>query len=54
MKLIISLPLLLIGFIVLLSGTFTWPDSNVAALLRVIFLVACVAVWLMSAGLERR
>jgi hypothetical protein len=54
MKLAVSLPLLVIGCVILLSGALTWPDPVVAALVRVIVVVACATVWLMSAALGRR
>jgi len=54
MKLVLSLPLLLIGIVILLSGTSAWPDPKIAALTRLIFLVVCATVWLTSAALGKR
>jgi hypothetical protein len=54
MRLVVSVPLLMMGFTVLLLGSLSGPDQAVPALLRIIFLVTCLTVWLISAALGRR
>jgi len=54
MKLVVSLPLLLIGMMTLLSGFVAWPSLQVVEHVRILFLVTCATALLISAALARR